>query len=60
MTEWLKAIVFKTVEGNTSVGSNPTSQMYVHLFNWPVSPSLGWADPVKITASRGVLNFKDL
>jgi hypothetical protein len=34
--------------------------MYVHLFNWPVSPSLGWADPVKITASGGVLNFKDL
>jgi hypothetical protein len=34
--------------------------MYVHLFNWPVSPSVGWADPVKITASGGVLNFKDL
>jgi hypothetical protein len=30
--------------------------MYVYLFNWPVSPSLGWADPVKITASGGVKN----
>ena len=24
MAEWLKAAVLKTVEGNTSVGSNPT------------------------------------
>jgi len=32
----------------------------VHLFNWPVSPLLGWADPGKITASGEVLNFKDL
>jgi hypothetical protein len=33
--------------------------MTVHLFNWPVSPSyIGWTDPVKITASGGVLNFK--
>jgi len=32
--------------------------MYVHLFNWPVSPSVGWADPVKITASGGVLNLR--
>ena len=31
--------------------------VYVHLFNWPVSPSLGWADPVKITASGKVLIF---
>jgi hypothetical protein len=30
--------------------------MYVHLFNWPVSPSLRWADPVKITASGGAKN----
>ena len=30
--------------------------MYVHLFNWPVSPTLGWADPVKITASGGAKN----
>jgi hypothetical protein len=30
--------------------------MHVHLFNWPVSPSyIGWADPVKITASGGAL-----
>jgi hypothetical protein len=27
--------------------------MCVHLFNWPVSSSLLWADPVKITTSGG-------
>ena len=31
--------------------------MCVHLFNWPVSTLLGRVDPVKITASGGVLNF---
>jgi hypothetical protein len=29
--------------------------MYVHLFNWPVSPSSGWADPVKKTTSGEAL-----
>jgi hypothetical protein len=33
------------------------SRVYVHLFNWPVSPALGWADPVKITTSGKVLIF---
>ena len=39
MAEWLKAAVLKTVEGNTSVGSNPTpsankiaSQFYIKKF----------------------------
>jgi hypothetical protein len=29
--------------------------MCVHLFNWPVSPSSGWADPVKTTTSGEAL-----
>jgi len=32
-------------------GLKYASRMCVHLFNWPVSPSLGWADPVKTTTS---------
>ena len=48
MAEWSKAAVLKTVEGNTSVGSNPTpsankiaSQFYIKKFGkfflerWP-------------------------
>jgi hypothetical protein len=32
--------------------------MYVHLFNWPVSPSyIGWAALGKITAFRGALIY---
>jgi len=32
--------------------------MYVHLFNLAVSPSLEWADLVRIMASGEVLNIK--
>ena len=43
MAEWFKAAVLKTVEGNTSVGSNPTPsanqfamQIYKYLLErWP-------------------------
>jgi len=38
-------------------GLNQISRMRVHLFNRPVSPLSGWADTLKITASREVLNF---
>ena len=35
MAEWSKAAVLKTVEGNTSVGSNPTpSAMFSLLVKW--------------------------
>ncbi len=35
MAEWSKAAVLKTVEGNTSVGSNPTpSAMFRLLVKW--------------------------
>ena len=32
MAEWSKAAVLKTVEGNTSVGSNPTPSAIRHDF----------------------------
>jgi hypothetical protein len=46
-----KVIIIQGVFG----GLKYASQMLVHLFNWPVSPSLGWADPVKITISGEAL-----
>jgi hypothetical protein len=36
-------------------GLKYASWMHVHLFNWPVSPSSGWADPVKTTTSGEAL-----
>ena len=47
MAEWLKAAVLKTVEGNTSVGSNPTpsasfSVLVKSLISWMVTGNAIW------------------
>ena len=34
MAEWSKAAVLKTVEGNTSVGSNPTPSASFVIYYW--------------------------
>ena len=62
MAEWLKAAVLKTVEGNTSVGSNPTPsainnftlpKLFVKLLEFVSKPQIAAKDPAALKRYAG-------
>ena len=59
VAEWFKATVLKTVEGNASVGSNPTlpaicTLSIVGIMQWPYKPKRLGSSPRGCTKATAV------